>query len=90
MCWDEWPRPYRHDEEGHVRGNGFQLWETVLWIGVFAEIRKRPLLFRRNLKVVDEYLDKTGCGRKNIDDVLLNRCRADGRSHQKEFPGGWY
>ena len=50
-----------------------ELWETVLWISVFSEIRTYTVLTYRDLSVVDAYLNKLGVGgSNNIDDVLLN------------------
>jgi hypothetical protein len=50
-----------------------ELWETALWIGVFAEIRKHSLLPSEDLKTVDAYLGKIGVGGgKDINEVLHN------------------
>jgi hypothetical protein len=35
-----------------------ELWETILWISVFLEIRKHDVLQRETMNVIDAYLDK--------------------------------
>ncbi len=50
-----------------------ELWDTVLWIGVFSEIRKHSLLSSEDLYLVDSYLkDIHVRDSDNIDNVLLN------------------
>lgn len=44
-----------------------ELWETVLWISVFAEIRKHSLLDSDDLYVVNAYLEKMNV--RDSDDV---------------------
>ena len=48
-----------------------ELWETILWTCVLAEIRKRPLLSSQKLYVVNTYLENIGVnGSDTVDDVL--------------------
>ncbi|HEX6036153.1 MAG TPA: hypothetical protein VFY83_17065, partial [Anaerolineales bacterium] len=48
-----------------------ELWETILWTCVLAEIRKRPLLSSQKLYVVNTYLENVGIkGNDAVDDVL--------------------
>ncbi|HET7145272.1 MAG TPA: hypothetical protein VFI68_14730 [Anaerolineales bacterium] len=48
-----------------------ELWEMVIWIGVFSEIRKNSLLPSDDLYVVNAYLDMLDIrGRENVDSVL--------------------
>ena len=50
-----------------------ELWETILWIGVFLEIRKRDILSANDLKLVTAYLDKMRVGEGDkVEDVLWN------------------
>ena len=50
-----------------------ELWETVLWISVFSEIRRSSLLSEDDLYVVNAYLDKINVGNSdNVDGVLSN------------------
>jgi hypothetical protein len=48
-----------------------ELWETILWICVFSEIRKHPLLSPEKLAVINAYLQKVGIkDGDGVDDVL--------------------
>ncbi|MCE9644715.1 MAG: hypothetical protein K8S20_01855 [Chloroflexi bacterium] len=48
-----------------------ELWEMVIWIGVFSEIRKNSLLPSDDLYAVNAYLDMLNIrGRENVDSVL--------------------
>ncbi len=48
-----------------------ELWETILWISVFCEIRKQTLLTYEDLIVVDAYLGHVGVrDNEHIDDIL--------------------
>lgn len=50
-----------------------ELWETILWIGVFLEIRKHAVLHPDDLNVVDAYLDKMRIRRNDtVEDALRN------------------
>src|SRR3990172_5437507 len=50
-----------------------ELWETVLWISVFAEIRKHSLLTNDDLYVVNAYLEKVNVrDSDDVDGVLWN------------------
>jgi len=50
-----------------------ELWETILWIGVFLEIRKHHILTADDLNVINAYLDKMRVGSNDtVDDVLRN------------------
>jgi hypothetical protein len=48
-----------------------ELWETILWTCVLAEIRKQALLPSEKLPIVNAYLEKMGVkGDDTVDDVL--------------------
>jgi hypothetical protein len=48
-----------------------ELWEMVIWIGVFSEIRKNSLLPADDLYAVNAYLEMLNIrGRENVDSVL--------------------
>lgn len=50
-----------------------ELWETVLWISVFAEMRKHSVLTWEELNIVNAYLEKVGVGEgDDVDGVLWN------------------
>ena len=50
-----------------------ELWETVLWISVFAEIRKHALLTEDDLYVINAYLAKVNVrDTDDVDGVLWN------------------
>ena len=50
-----------------------ELWETILWIGVFLEIRKQPVLSQDALNVVNAYLDKMRIRPTDtVEDALRN------------------
>ncbi len=50
-----------------------ELWETILWIGVFSEIRKNSVLPSEHLNIVNAYLDKMNVrAHDNVEDVLWN------------------
>ncbi len=50
-----------------------ELWETVLWISVFSDIRKHKILPWDDMYRVQTYLDKVSVQEKNnTEDVLLN------------------
>jgi len=50
-----------------------ELWEIILWIGVFLEIRKHAVLGPDDLNVVDAYLDKLHIRPDDsMEDVLLS------------------
>ncbi len=51
-----------------------ELWENILWIGVFAKIRKHSVLTWEELNVVNAYLDKVGIStaEEHADLVLQN------------------
>lgn len=50
-----------------------ELWETVLWISVFSEVRKSSLLSEDDLYVVNAYLDSVNVrDSDNVDEVLSN------------------
>jgi hypothetical protein len=50
-----------------------ELWETALWISVFAEVRKSALLSEDALYVVGAYLDSVNVHNSDsVDAVLLN------------------
>ena len=44
-----------------------ELWDMILWIAVFLEIRKHPLLPPNELNIIKRYLDKVGV--RNADTV---------------------
>ena len=50
-----------------------ELWETILWIAVFSEIRKYPVLSTNDLNLVNAYLEKMSIiDNDNVEDVLWN------------------
>lgn len=50
-----------------------ELWEMVLWISVFAEVKRSDLLPEDDLYLVGEYLDSVGVqGSNGVDGVLGN------------------
>jgi hypothetical protein len=50
-----------------------ELWETILWISVFSEVRKSSLLSEDDLYVVNAYLDRVNVrDSDNVDGVLSN------------------
>jgi hypothetical protein len=50
-----------------------ELWETILWISVFAEVRKQTFLTWEEVNLVNGYLEKVGVGEgDNVDGVLWN------------------
>ena len=50
-----------------------ELWETILWIGVFLEIRKHHILPSDDLNVINAYLDKMRVrANDSVEDVLRN------------------
>jgi hypothetical protein len=50
-----------------------ELWDTILWLAVFLEIRKHPVLLTDDLNVVNGYLDKMRVSNvDSVDDVLRN------------------
>jgi len=50
-----------------------ELWENILWIGVFLEIRKHAVLPSDDLNVVDAYLDKMRIHPNDgVEDALRN------------------
>jgi len=50
-----------------------ELWETILWISVFSEIRKTSLLSEDDLYVVNAYLESVNVrDSDNVDEVLSN------------------
>ena len=50
-----------------------ELWDTILWISVFLEIRKHEVLHPDTLNVVDGYLDKMRIRQNDtIEDALRN------------------
>ena len=50
-----------------------ELWEMVIWIGVFSEIRKKSMLPSDDLYVVNAYLDRLNIhASENVDGVLSN------------------
>lgn len=50
-----------------------ELWETVLWISVFSEVRKSSLLSEDDLYVVNAYLDSVNVrDSDSVDEVLSN------------------
>ena len=50
-----------------------ELWDTILWLAVFLEIRKHALLRPDDLNVVNGYLDKMRVSDMDtVDDVLRN------------------
>lgn len=49
-----------------------ELWETILWVSVFSEMRRHPLLPVEDLKIVNLYLTEAGIKENDsIDDVLM-------------------
>ncbi len=48
-----------------------ELWETVLWIVVFSEIRKYSLLSFDDLSIVNAYLSKVGVKENDTSDDVL-------------------
>ncbi len=50
-----------------------ELWDTILWISVFLELRKHPVLKQDTLNVVDAYLDKMRVRlTDSVEDALRN------------------
>ena len=50
-----------------------ELWEMILWVGVFAEIRKHSVLSSDDLYVVNAYLDKLDVrGTDDIDGLFMD------------------
>jgi hypothetical protein len=50
-----------------------ELWDTILWLAVFLEIRKHSVLQPDDLNVVNGYLDKLRVSdMETVDDVLRN------------------
>jgi len=50
-----------------------ELWDMILWIAVFLEIRKHPVLPPNELNVVKRYLEKIGVrAADTVEDVLRN------------------
>jgi hypothetical protein len=50
-----------------------ELWETVLWIGVFSEMRKHDLLPWEDKYLIDTYLGKVGIKQEdNVETMLWN------------------
>jgi hypothetical protein len=50
-----------------------ELWETILWIAVFSEIRKHPVIAADDLNLINAYLDKMNViETDNVEDVLWN------------------
>jgi hypothetical protein len=50
-----------------------ELWETVIWISVFAEMRKHELLRWEDKYLIDTYLGKVGVkGDDNVETMLWN------------------
>jgi hypothetical protein len=49
-----------------------ELWEPLLWISVFTEIRKHPLLSADDLMIIETYLNKVGVNgeQKKGEDIL--------------------
>ncbi|HKJ38491.1 MAG TPA: hypothetical protein VJ972_06930 [Anaerolineales bacterium] len=53
-----------------------ELWETILWICVFSEIRSKSLLSQDKLSLVNMYLEKVGVhDASSTDDVLWKLAR---------------
>jgi len=66
-----------------------ELWETVLWISVFAEIRKHPLLTHDDLYVVNAYLEKVNVrDSDDVDGVLWNLAALLDEAMDKNPNGG--
>lgn len=50
-----------------------ELWDTILWIAVFSEIRKYPVISPDDLNLVNAYLDKMRVlDTDDVEDVLWN------------------
>ena len=50
-----------------------ELWEMILWVGVFAEVRKHSLLSSDDLYVVNAYLEKLDVrGTDDIDGLFID------------------
>ena len=50
-----------------------ELWETILWIAVFSELRKHSVIAAEDLNLVNAYLDKMSVvDNDNVEDVLWN------------------
>ncbi len=47
-----------------------ELWDMILWIAVFLEIRKHPILPPNELHIVKRYLDKMGVRSADTVDIL--------------------
>ena len=53
-----------------------ELWETILWVCMFSEIRNQSLLSQDELSLVNEYLEKVGVqDAGSVDDVLWKLAR---------------
>lgn len=50
-----------------------ELWEMILWISIFGELRNRSLLTWKEKNIINEYLESVGVQEdENVDSVLLN------------------
>lgn len=50
-----------------------ELWDTILWIAVFSEIRKYPVISPDDLNLINAYLDKMRVlDTDDVEDVLWN------------------
>lgn len=66
-----------------------ELWETILWISVFSEVRKSSLLLGDDMYVVNAYLDSLNVRNSdNVDEVLSDLAALLDASISKSPTGG--